>query len=116
MNSKALLSVIATLLFSFQFAVAQPLDAPSKTGKEEIRQTIVTQLSGMNVEGTSRFTEDIKICFKIQADGMILLHEVVCSNPQLKKEIKDELKDMKVETKESIEDQFYWITVKFKVA
>ncbi|MFT4677955.1 MAG: hypothetical protein ACI84C_001035 [Flavobacteriales bacterium] len=115
MNSKALLSAIAALLFSFQIAVAQPLESQSNTGNDEIRQTIATQLSGMDVEGSSRFTEDIKICFKIKADGMVLLHEVVCSNPELKKEIKDELKDMKFETEESIEDQFYWITVKFKV-
>ncbi|MFT4677954.1 MAG: hypothetical protein ACI84C_001036 [Flavobacteriales bacterium] len=116
MNSKTLLSILAAFLFSFQFAAAQPLESPSKTGTEEIRQTIATQLSGMDVEGSSRFTEDIKICFKIQADGMVLLHEVVCNNPQLKQEIKKELKGMKIDTEELIEDQFYWITVKFKVA
>ncbi len=115
MNSKTLFSIIAAFVFSVQFTYAQPLESTPNMGKEEIRKTIVTHLSGMNVKGAARFTEDIKICFKIQSDGLVQLHEVVCSNPKLAKEIKEELKDMKVETSDSDEDQFYWITVKFKV-
>lgn len=115
MSPKSIFAALAMVVMTLQTGFAQPISTDSKTGLNEIRQHIVKQLSGMEVAHEARFHEEVKICFKLKEAGTIEVHEVQCENVQLKKEIMKELKDMKIETEAPLQDQFYWITVKYKV-
>lgn len=115
MSPKSIFAALAMVVMSLQVGFAQPINSETKKDLNAIRQHIVEQLTDMDLHNQARFQEEVRICFKLKESGTIELHEVQCENTALKQEIKKELKDMKVETEAPLKDQFYWITVKFKV-
>ncbi|MCB0761491.1 MAG: hypothetical protein KDC12_08220 [Flavobacteriales bacterium] len=115
MSPKSFLTAAAFLFVFALSGFSQPLHEDNKEGLDNIRKHIVQELSGMTLENHARFEEEIRICFKLNSSGTIEVHEVQCDNEQLKHEVANELKDMRIETDAPLTDQLYWITVKFKV-
>lgn len=113
MKSQIIFALCATLLAVNVQATSIPAADSSST--QSLRDQIVTLVEQIDMSTSNRIEEDVRICFRIDSNSEVVLHSVETSNPRLKSAIEDHLQHAAVRVETSKEDQFYWITIKYRV-
>jgi hypothetical protein len=113
MKSQLIFALCATLLsFNVQ---ATSIPAADSSSTPSLRDQIVTLVEHVEMSTNNRIEEDVHICFRVDGNSQVALHSVETSNQQLKTAIEKHLEHAAVKVETSKEDQFYWITIKYRV-
>lgn len=113
MKSQLIFALVATLFTVNVQAASIPASDSSTT--LSLRDQIVTLVENVEMNTANRLEEDVRICFRIDANSQVRLHRVETTNYELKKAIVSQLHHADVKVDSTEEDQFYWITIKYRV-
>lgn len=109
-----LIFTLAAALFAINIqATSVPVADTSST--QNLRDQIVTLVENVEMNTANRLEEDVRICFRIAENSEVVLHCVETKNIELKKAIEKQLHHANVDVANTNEDQFYWITIKYRV-
>lgn len=113
MKVQIIFALCATLLAANVQATSIPAADSSST--QSLRDQIVTLVENVDMNTSNRMEEDVRICFKVDRNSKVVLHCIETGNEQLKTAIANQLSHAEVNSANTSEDQFYWITIKYRV-
>jgi hypothetical protein len=114
MKSKALLLVLAAVVFFTASSFASPNVIGESYASKTIRMQILKKLGSTSWDAASGQTADVRVCFRVNEKGKLRLTKVESENPELQNLVQDKLAGLKLNVKPPKTDESYWITIKFK--
>lgn len=114
MKVQLIFALCATLLAANVQATSLSTDDSSP--ESSLRDQIVTLVENVEMRTNQSIEEDVRICFRVDENSQVRLHHVNTDHIELKKAIVEQLHhaDVMLES-DNDEEQFYWITVKYRI-
>ena len=114
MKSKIFITAFAALL-AFNMNTMAMVGDSSATATTSLREQIVSLVENLPMNKSVRINEEINLCFKVDVEGNVVLHEVVTQNKELATAIHRKFDRADLEVTAPLKEQFYWITINYKV-
>lgn len=112
MKSKIFITAFAALIAFNLNTMAMVGDSSATT---TLREQIVSLVENLPMDKSVRLNEEINLCFKVDVEGNVVLHEVVTENKDLASAIHRKFERADLEVTAPLEEQLYWITINYKV-
>ena len=112
MKSKIFITAFAALIAFNLNTMAMVGDSSATT---TLREQIVSLVENLPMDKSVRLNEEIILCFKVDVEGNVVLHEVVTENKDLASAIHRKFERADLEVTAPLEEQLYWITINYKV-
>jgi outer membrane biosynthesis protein TonB len=113
MKTKILLTALFAF-FAWQTQASSPT-SPEANSSRSVRDQIVTILENGHFLSQKSNAEEVVICFAVDTQGQVEVHRVITGNPALEAAVTKKLSKAQLNVSPTEKDQFYWITIKFRM-